>query len=77
MSKQGYELMGQNVNGYTIIKPIGQGKFSIVYRAQKDGQPYAVKKIKVHNSLNLPDFRYGRSKATLKMPKVGRANEAT
>ena len=31
--KEGFELTGQNVQGYTISKPIGQGKFSIVYKA--------------------------------------------
>jgi hypothetical protein len=33
MSRENYELTGQKVQGYTISKPIGQGKFSIVYRA--------------------------------------------
>ncbi len=33
MSREGYELTGQKIQGYTISKPIGQGKFSIVYRA--------------------------------------------
>lgn len=33
MSRENYELTGQNIQGYTIAKPIGQGKFSIVYRA--------------------------------------------
>ena len=31
--KEGFELTGQSVQGYTISKPIGQGKFSIVYKA--------------------------------------------
>lgn len=33
MSRENYELTGQKMQGYTISKPIGQGKFSIVYRA--------------------------------------------
>jgi len=48
MSRENYELTGQKVQGYTISKPIGQGKFSIVYRAENEqGQPFALKKIKV------------------------------
>jgi serine/threonine protein kinase len=36
------------MQGYTIAKPIGQGKFSIVYRAENEqGVPFALKKIKV------------------------------
>lgn len=33
MSRENYDLTGQKMQGYTISKPIGQGKFSIVYRA--------------------------------------------
>ncbi len=33
MSKESFDLAGQNIKGYKISKPIGQGKFSIVYRA--------------------------------------------
>lgn len=48
MSRENYELTGQNIQGYTISKPIGQGKFSIVYRAENEqGIPFALKKIKV------------------------------
>lgn len=32
--KEGFELTGQSVQGYKIAKPIGQGKFSIVYKAE-------------------------------------------
>jgi hypothetical protein len=34
MSRENYDLTGQKIQGYTISKPIGQGKFSIVYRAE-------------------------------------------
>ena len=48
MSRENYELTGQKIQGYTISKPIGQGKFSIVYRAENEqGVPFAIKKIKV------------------------------
>ncbi len=33
MNNQGFDLTGQKVQGYSISKPIGQGKFSIVYKA--------------------------------------------
>lgn len=46
--RENYELTGQKMQGYTISKPIGQGKFSIVYRAENEqGLPFALKKIKV------------------------------
>jgi serine/threonine protein kinase len=48
MSRDNYELTGQKIQGYTISKPIGQGKFSIVYRAENEqGLTFALKKIKV------------------------------
>lgn len=51
MSRENYELTGQKIQGYTISKPIGQGKFSIVYRAENEqGIPFALKKIKVRDS---------------------------
>ena len=34
MSKKSSELVGRTVNGYKIIKSIGEGKFSEVYRAE-------------------------------------------
>lgn len=41
-------FVGQEIQGYKISKPIGQGKFSTVYKAEdSQGQPFAVKKIKV------------------------------
>lgn len=48
MSRENYDLTGQKMQGYTISKPIGQGKFSIVYRAENEqGVAFALKKIKV------------------------------
>jgi serine/threonine protein kinase len=47
------------VQGYKISKPIGQGKFSIVYKAENEkGIPFALKKIKVIFKTNV-DIRYG------------------
>jgi serine/threonine protein kinase len=34
MSKKSSELVGKTVKGYKIIKSIGEGKFSEVYRAE-------------------------------------------
>ena len=48
MSKKGPELVGQTVKGYRIIKSIGEGKFSYVFRAENEQKiPYALKNIKV------------------------------
>jgi len=43
------DMAGKEINGYKVIKPIGQGKFSIVFKAEKivDGQIVALKQIKV------------------------------
>jgi len=40
---------GKEIKGYIIQKPIGQGKFSIVYKAERilDSLPVAMKIIKV------------------------------
>ncbi len=49
------DLTGQLIKGYKISKEIGQGKFSIVYRAENEmGKPFALKKIKVR----IPRCRY-------------------
>lgn len=49
--KNDYEAQGKLVNGYTIVKPIGEGKFSTVYKATApDGKVIALKKIKVRLS---------------------------
>jgi len=39
----------REIRGYRILKPIGQGKFSIVYKAERigDNMPVAMKMIKV------------------------------
>ena len=41
---------GKEIKGYRILKPIGQGKFSIVYKAERisDNLPVAMKIIKVN-----------------------------
>lgn len=43
------DMVGKDVNEYHIVKPIGQGKFSIVFKAERasDGQIVALKQIKV------------------------------
>ena len=42
-------MEGREIHGYRIVKPIGQGKFSVVYKAERisDSQPVALKVIKV------------------------------
>lgn len=49
MTEQDGTLEGREIHGYRIIKPIGQGKFSVVYKAERvsDSQPVALKVIKV------------------------------
>lgn len=52
MSKKSSELVGKTVKGYKIIKSIGEGKFSEVYRAENESKiPYAMKNIKVQIEL--------------------------
>lgn len=43
------EIIGKTIEGYKIIKPLGQGKFSTVYQAERlnDQKLIAMKKIKV------------------------------
>lgn len=41
------DLSGRVLQGYKIVKPIGQGKFSIVYKAEHNSNIVALKKIKV------------------------------
>lgn len=45
------DIVGKDINGYRVVKPIGQGKFSIVFKAENltDGQIVALKQIKVVN----------------------------
>ena len=47
-------MVGKEVNGYHILKPIGQGKFSIVFKAERlsDNKIIALKKIKVRFCYN-------------------------
>lgn len=48
MNSTGADAVGKTVGGYRIIKEIGKGKFSFVYRAENEQRvPYAIKKIKV------------------------------
>ena len=49
MSNTQTDLSGTEVNGYEIIKPIGQGKFSIVFKAKRkeDELMVALKLIKI------------------------------
>lgn len=57
MSKKSSELVGKAVKGYKIIKSIGEGKFSEVYRAETENKiPYAMKNIKVLKLTN--KYRY-------------------
>lgn len=68
--------MGQEIQGYRIMKPIGQGKFSTVYKAENsEGQPVAVKKIKVNQSAS-SDIRHDGSQATIKVFEGGGPDEA-
>lgn len=43
------DLVGKEVRGYKVVKPIGAGKFSIVFKAEKieDGTGVALKCIKI------------------------------
>ena len=42
------QFEGKEVNGYKIVKAIGQGKFSTVYYGEdSQNQPVAVKEVKV------------------------------
>jgi len=43
------DLAGKEINGYRVLKPIGQGKFSIVFKGERisDGRIVALKQIKV------------------------------
>ena len=45
----GFDISGKIIRGFRVLKPIGQGKFSIVYKAEhvSDNSPVALKMIKV------------------------------
>lgn len=49
MSEINTEIVGKLIEGYKVIKPLGQGKFSVVYQAQRqiDNKLVALKIIKV------------------------------
>ena len=49
MSEINTEIVGKVIEGYKVIKPLGQGKFSTVYQAerQEDQKLVALKIIKV------------------------------
>ena len=49
MSSQNQQIVGKVIEGYKILKPIGEGKFSFVYQAERisDQKLVAMKKIKV------------------------------
>jgi serine/threonine protein kinase len=50
MSELNAEIVGKIVQGYKILKPLGQGKFSTVYQAQRqsDQKLVALKIVKVN-----------------------------
>ena len=69
MSEMSSEMAGKLVEGYKVIKPLGQGKFSIVYQAQRqiDNKLVALKIVKVWAiSLNL-DIRHDGSETEREM----------
>ena len=49
MAELNTDIVGKTIEGYKVIKPLGQGKFSTVYQAQKqsDNKLVALKIIKV------------------------------
>jgi serine/threonine protein kinase len=51
-------FQGKTIEGYKILKPLGQGKFSTVYKAEvvKDNKIVALKKIKVMKIIKV--YRY-------------------
>ncbi len=72
MSEINTEIVGKVIQGYKILKPLGQGKFSTVYQAQRltDQKLVALKIIKVV-TYNL-DFWYDGSKAKRKVSSRGK-----
>jgi serine/threonine protein kinase len=49
MSEINTEIVGKIIEGYKVVKPLGQGKFSTVYQAERltDQKLVALKIIKV------------------------------
>jgi len=43
------QFVGGSVKGYKIVKPIGSGKFSVVFKAERegDGEIVALKLVKI------------------------------
>ncbi|EGR31851.1 never in mitosis gene A-related kinase, putative [Ichthyophthirius multifiliis] len=53
MNKDIHEYVGKDMNGYRVQKPIGQGKFSTVYKAEtSDNKIAALKKIKIFDMMD-------------------------
>lgn len=46
---------GGQLDDYEVLKPIGKGKFSVVFKAKRrrDGQAVALKKIAIFDMMNL------------------------
>lgn len=47
-------VAGGQLDDYDVLKPIGKGKFSVVYKAKRkcDGQPIALKKIAIFDMMD-------------------------
>ncbi|CAG9320770.1 unnamed protein product [Blepharisma stoltei] len=54
MKNEEVDISGREINGFRVIKPIGQGKFSIVYKAERisDNTPVALKMIKIFDMMD-------------------------
>jgi serine/threonine protein kinase len=54
MSELNTDIVGKTIQNYKIIRPIGQGKFSTVYQAERlsDQKLVAMKIIKVLININ-------------------------
>ncbi|CAG9310233.1 unnamed protein product [Blepharisma stoltei] len=54
MKNEEVDISGREINGFRVIKPIGQGKFSIVYKAERisDDTPVALKMIKIFDMMD-------------------------
>jgi serine/threonine protein kinase len=68
MSEIKKDIVGKVIEGYKVVKPLGQGKFSTVYQAerQQDQKLVALKIIKVQSYIKI-DIRYDGSKTARKM----------
>jgi serine/threonine protein kinase len=72
MSELNNDIVGKSIQDYKILKPLGQGKFSTVYQAQRqsDLKLVALKIIKVIY-LFKTDIRYDGSEAEREMSTRG------